>query len=208
MFKLTNLRKSGFILPAPVWIALLLQSSLLISCADNKRDPGSTATAKNEFKMNCVTLTKAQMQAWVDSGWTKPGSPGRIKTLLLQFTTLDAGGIKSNMQLTAYPGSSVTEVKLTGNTLLAIDNSCPAKTFSGRLILANNETNIDSLNLVKPDGTLRNFDFIRFIPQQYSINSAYITFRVEIVTDGKVEGTAPSGTYPCPPYCCPPDCQE
>ncbi len=206
MYKQPNLKPSGFILP--VLAALLLQTGLLTSCADDKRKPESTATGKKEFKMNCVTLTKARMQAWVDSGWTKPDSPDRIKTLLLQFYTPDAGGVNANMQLTAYPGSSVTEVKLSGNTLLAIDNNCPAKTFSGRVILANNEINIDSLNLLKPDGTLRNFDFIRFIPRQYNQNAAYITFTVEIVTDGKVEGTAPSGTYPCPPYCCPPSCAE
>ncbi|MBI5371602.1 MAG: hypothetical protein HZA79_06220 [Sphingobacteriales bacterium] len=205
MFKLTNLKQSGFILP--VLAALLLQTSLMTSCSDSKKKPESGATAnKTEFKMNCVTLTKAQMQAWVDSGWTKPGSPGRIKTILLQFYSPEAAGLKSNMQLTAYPGTSVTDVKINGNTLLAIDRQCPAKTFSGRVILANNEASLDSLKLLKPDGSLRDFDFVRFIPQAYKSNAAYITFAAEIVTDGKVEATAPAGTYPCPPYCCPPDC--
>ena len=50
-------------------------------------------------------LSRAQLQAWVDSGWTKPGSAGRINTLLLQFYSADATGIASNMQLNSYPGS-------------------------------------------------------------------------------------------------------
>ena len=65
-------------------------------------------------------LSRAQMQAWVDSGWTRPGAAGKINTLLLQFYTADASGIASNMQLTSYPGSSATDFKTSGNALLAI----------------------------------------------------------------------------------------
>ena len=157
--------------------------------------------------MNCVRLSRAQLQAWVDSGWTKPGSAGKINTLLLQFYSADAAGIASNMQLTSYPGSSATDFRTTGNALLAIDTTCKAKTFSGKVILANNQISFDALKVFKEDGTLKDFDYIRFTPQSFSQISEYITFNAEVIkSDGGLESDLGGPTKPCPPVCCPPDC--
>ena len=152
-------------------------------------------------------LSRAQMQAWVDSGWTRPGAAGKINTLLLQFYTADASGIASNMQLTSYPGSSATDFKTSGNALLAIDTTCKAKTFSGKIILANNQISFDALKVFNTDGTLKEFDFIRFTPQSFSQISEYITFNAEVIKAGVTEIDLGGPTKPCPPFCCPPECE-
>lgn len=205
MFKLTNPGITRMRLPI---IALLLtQSILFISCNDDtKVADGQGAPEKKEFSMNCITLTKAQLQVWVDSGWTKPENPGRIKTLLLQFYSADAGSMNTNMQLTAYPGTSATDVKISGNTLLATDSTCKPVKFSGRVILANNLAELDSLKVFNADGTLKDFDFVRFTPQTFGQNSSYITFNAAVIKSGVAESDINGPTRPCPPYCCPPKC--
>jgi len=205
MLKLPNSGRSAYALP---FIALLLLVTILYSsCADDSKAPlAADAPEKKEFKMNCVRLNRSQMQAWVDSGWTRPGAAGKINTLLLQFYSADAAGIASNMQLTSYPGSSVTDFKTSGNALLAIDTSCKAKTFSGKVILANNQISFDALEVFNADGTLKEFDYIRFTPQSFSQMSEYITFNAEVIISGAVESDLGGPTRPCPPVCCPPDC--
>lgn len=205
MLKLPNPGRSNIVLP--VLAALFLMTTLFSSCADDPKTPlASDAPEKKEFKMNCVKLTRAQMQAWVDSGWTRPGAAGKINTLLLQFYSADASGIASNMQLTSYPGSSATDFKTSGNTILAIDTACKAKTFSGKIILANNQISFDALKVFNADGTLKEFDYIRFTPQSFSQMSEYITFNAEVIKSGAVESDLGGPTRPCPPVCCPPDC--
>jgi len=206
MFKLTNPGNTRMLLPA---IALFLTLTiLLISCSDDKKEAvGQGEPSKKEFSMSPVTLTRAQLQAWVDSGWTKPDNPGRIKTLLLQFYSADAGSMNANMQLTAYPGTTATDVKISGNTLLAADSSSKPVKFSGRVILANNLADLDSLKVFNADGTLKEFDFVRFTPQTFSRNTAYVTFNADVVKKGGELETGVSGpTRPCPPFCCPPLC--
>ncbi len=205
MFKLPNQGRFFFL---PVIVSLIIVSAFFTSCADDAKAPLATdAPEKKEFKMNCVRLNRAQLQAWVDSGWTKPGSAGKINTLLLQFYSADAAGIASNMQLTSYPGSSATDFRTTGNALLAIDTTCKAKTFSGKVILANNQISFDALKVFKEDGTLKDFDYIRFTPQSFSQISEYITFNAEVIkSDGGLESDLGGPTKPCPPVCCPPDC--
>ena len=205
MLKLPNPGRSNIVLP--VLAALLLMTTLFSSCADDAKTPlASDAPEKKEFKMNCVMLTRAQMQAWVDSGWTRPGAAGKINTLLLQFYSADASGIASNMQLTSYPGSSATDFKTSGNALLAIDTVCKAKTFSGKIILANNQISFDALKVFNEDGSLKEFDFIRFTPQSFSQISEYITFDARVIKAGVTESDLGGPTRPCPPLCCPPDC--
>ncbi len=205
MLKLTNPGRSNPVLPALA--AILLMTLFLISCADDTKAPLSgEAPEKKEFKMNCVKLTRSQMQAWVDSGWTRPGAAGKINTLLLQFYSADASGIASNMQLTSYPGSSSTDFKTSGNALLAIDTACKPKTFSGKVILANNQISFESLNVFNEDGSLKEFDFIRFTPQSFSQISEYITFNAEVIKAGVTESNLGGPTRPCPPVCCPPEC--
>ena len=172
--------------------------------SDNASVSGLTDTTSIDFKMNCVILTKAQIQTWVDSGWTKPGTTGQVKELLLQFFSPAANSINANMQLIAYPGENYTSVKITGKQELHIDTSCVGKNISGPVVFANNSIKLDALKILNPDGTLNDFDFIRLIPQQDY--SSYINFSIEIVRNGealKIEG---GGSNPCPPYCCPPYC--
>ena len=206
MLKLPNPVRLNRIVPAIA--AIFLMTFLFSSCADDKKAPlAADSPEKKEFKMNCVMLSRAQMQAWVDSGWTRPGAAGKINTLLLQFYTADASGIASNMQLTSYPGSSATDFKTSGNALLAIDTTCKAKTFSGKIILANNQISFDALKVFNTDGTLKEFDFIRFTPQSFSQISEYITFNAEVIKAGVTEIDLGGPTKPCPPFCCPPDCE-
>lgn len=206
MFKLPN---QGRLFAMPFIVSAFAAATLFTSCADDAKAPLATdAPEKKEFKMNCVRLNRAQLQAWVDSGWTKPGSAGRINTLLLQFYSADAAGIATNMQLTSYPGSSATDFRTNGNALLAIDTTCKAKSFSGKVILANNQISFDALKVFKEDGTLKDFEYIRFTPQSFSQISEYITFNAEVIkSDGGIESDLGGPTKPCPPVCCPPICE-
>jgi hypothetical protein len=206
MFKLPNQGRTMFL---SAIASIFVLTVLLTSCADDTKAPMATdSPEKKEFKMNCVRLDRAQLQAWVDSGWTKPGSAGKINTLLLQFYSADAAGIASNMQLTSYPGSSATDFRTNGNALLAIDTTCKAKSFSGKVILANNQISFDALKVFKEDGTLKEFDYIRFTPQSFSQISEYITFNAEVIkSGGGIESDLGGPTKPCPPVCCPPICE-
>lgn len=159
-----------------------------------KADPESGLS----FKMNCVILSKAQVQAWVDSGWTKPDNPNKIKKILLQFYTSNLSELGSNMHLLAYPGKSIVNVYPGGKQILSRDTIC-TKTFAGPSALANNYVNIDDLKIINADGSLAVFDFVRFIPaQQYP---EYINFDIEIVREGKIEVMSGKTSWPCPPYC-------
>lgn len=186
-------------------IALILPVLLLLSaCKDDEPDGGGAPNGK-EFKMNCVMLTHDQVKTWVDSGWTKPG-PGAINDILLQFYSANAAASNTNMQLIAYPGESITKVKLGGEQLLAIDTTCKAVPFSGKIVLANNEASIDKMDILNEDGSLKEFDYIRFTPKTFGMNKEYITFKMEVITKGEPRAVEGSGTRPCPPYCCPPWC--
>ena len=205
MFRLPNQGSNHFL---PVIASIFVLTIFFSSCAnDNKTPLASDSPEKKEFKMNCVRLERAQLQAWVDSGWTRPGTPGKINTLLLQFYSADAAGIATNMQLTSYPGSSATDFRTNGNALLAIDTTCKPKTFNGKVILANNQISFDALKVFNADGTLKEFEYIRFTPQSFSQISEYITFNAEVIkSGGGVESDLGGPTKPCPPVCCPPDC--
>ena len=121
------------------------------------------------------------------------------KKLLLQFYTADAASAGSNMQLVSYPGKSMTQVQGGGKSILAIDTTCVAKTLSGPTAFANNWVDLDGLKIIKADGTLEVFDFVRFIPN--TTYPPYISFDIEIVRAGVAEAMKGFGTWPCPPYC-------
>lgn len=161
---------------------------------DDPKDPEEKAASK--FKMNCVILTRAQIQKWVDSGWTAPG-PNKINKLVYQFYSADPSGLKDNMQLVCYPGKSLTNVYGDGESIMGIDTQCTAKEFTGPVILANNSQNFDNLKITKADGTLEAFDFIRLIPEQKY--PPYITFKTEVVREAKAILSA--DTWPCPKIC-------
>ena len=134
-----------------------------IACKNDKKDGGKTAdaAASATFKMNCVRLERSQIQVWVDSGWTNPANPGSLmKKILLQFYTGDASNAGSNMQLMAYPGKTYTSVYTNGLAYLNIDTTCTALTLTGPASLSNNYINFAGLGITKPDGTLKEFDFI------------------------------------------------
>lgn len=185
--------------------AILFAFSIIIitSCEDHKPMGGGTP-GSDDFKMNCVILTSKQVQAWVDSGWTKPDDPGRIKDLILQFYSPKGGSINSNLQMIGYPGQSPIDVKGRAKITLDIDTSCSTKSFTGAVAFANNEVLLDSLKIFDKEGKIIPFDYIRFTPTQRF--PPYINFTTEVVRNGKVEATSGGGSLPCPPYCCPPDC--
>ncbi|MBE2229436.1 MAG: hypothetical protein IAE96_02185 [Chitinophagaceae bacterium] len=161
---------------------------------------------KSGFRMNCVLLTHAQVKSWADSGWTRPESPVRIQTILLQFFSPDADHSNDNMQLVAYPGTGITGSILNGRRLLETDPQCKPVQLKGNMILGNNEISLDSLGILKPDGQPADFEFVRFTPRRFSRDNEYITFDTEVVYRGKPEAEKTGPTYPCPPYCCPPEC--
>lgn len=180
-------------------IVLVLCVSLsifnLTSCKDD--DDQQQKEKTNGITISCVTLSRAQIQVWVDSGWTKPGSPGSTNELVLQFYKSGKAG---SFDLVGYPGTSSTNVKDNGKVILSADTSCSVQSFSDDIIMGNNILKFEPLKIFNPDGTLRKFDFIRFTPeQQYP---TYINFKIEIITDGKPEANGPAGeTLPCPTWC-------
>ncbi|MBK5273329.1 MAG: hypothetical protein JJE22_20180 [Bacteroidia bacterium] len=187
-----------------IFFGLLIVSFL--SCNSDKKEGDKTSYANlspsTNFQMNCVILERSQVQAWVDSGWTKPSYPAGIKTLSLQFYTSDASAANSNMQLIAYPGQSATDVKRTGEKILKIDTGCVAKILTGPVVFGNNAVNLADLKILKADGTLNDFDFIRFVPA--SNFPPYVNFSIEVVRSGVTELLTGILTDPCPPYCPPP----
>jgi hypothetical protein len=176
-------------------IVLIISSVFFTACNDTKT--GDHEEELKNVKLNCVTITKAQIQAWVDSGWTKPGSEGEIKEVVLQFFA-NSGG--RSFQLIGYPGKTPIDVKDNGKIVLGVDTSCVIKPFLGDFILGNNILKLEKLNIFNQDGTLRNFDFIKLSPeQQYP---PYINFKTEIITGGQAEsGGGGGGTLPCPIHC-------
>jgi len=187
---------------ARLFLYLLLPAMLTFeACKDGDTPMGG---GMKEFKMSCVTLSRAQVQAWVDSGWTKD-SQTAIRALLLQPYSNNANEITGNLSLVAYPGVTYDNVKVGGKSVLTVDTTCKALSVSGPVIFSDNTLNLASLKIFNPDGSLAKFDYIRFTPTRFSKDNDYISYKVEVVVDGQVsEGTG--GTYPCPPYCCPPYC--
>jgi len=177
------------------------------SCNDTDKQTGNQALVDqadtaNGLKVNCVILTKAQVQAWVDSGWTKPGAT-QIKELVFQPYTADVKSITTDLQLIVYPGQTNTDIKIGGKQELSIDTSCTGKIISGPLVFSNLSMKFDSLKILNPDGTLKDFDFIRFVPAQDHL--PYVNFNFEIVQKAEILLRDPGPTG-CPPYCCPPYC--
>ena len=93
----------------------------------------------------------------------------------------------------------MTQIQGGGKRILAIDTTCVAKTLTGPTAFANNWVDIDALKIIKADGSLDVFDFVRFIPN--TAYSPYISFNIEIVRSGITEVMKGNGTWPCPPYC-------
>jgi hypothetical protein len=114
--------------------------------------------------------------------------------------------VNSNMDLLVYPAANATNIYTKGEQVMTIDTTCKALKITGPVIFGNNAASVDSLRILKPDGTLKEFDFIRFIPRLYSKDTRYVCFSIEVVNKGRVDEGSGGGSLPCPPYCCPPDC--
>jgi hypothetical protein len=140
----------------------------------------------------------------VNKGWTNPSYPdSMIKKVLLQFYSTDPSNVNANMQLVAYPGKSYSHVYKDGQTILAIDTVCSPVNISDTTILANNYFNFDALQITQPNGSLKPFSFIRFIPN-HEDRKPYISFTIEVVTvveDKEQVLSTLKTTDPCPPYC-------
>jgi len=192
-------------------ILFLFSSVLLVvtifsvsSCKSKSSDKKLLATSN--FKMNCVILTKAQIQTWIDKD---SANPKWIKKILLQFYTADASDAGNNMQLKAYPGKNMTDAGYYGDAILSIDTTCVALPLTDSTIFANNWINMDSLKIIDSAGHLTNFDFVRFKPSKFF--APFINFDIEIVRNGITEFklSDASGTNPCPPcQYCPGGCSQ
>ncbi len=164
----------------------------------------SVSAAPASFKMNCVILRKSQIQSWVDRGWTNPGNPDSlIRKILLQFYSANGNEAGNNMQLLATPGKNYLNVYPAGQHILEIDTTCTAMTVTGATIFGNNYADFSMLGITKADGTLKDFDFIRFKPARDW--PPFINFKMEIVklvgTQETITPLAKDGTDPCPLYC-------
>ncbi|MEQ1675406.1 MAG: hypothetical protein ABL876_01820 [Chitinophagaceae bacterium] len=182
-------------------LLVIVVSSVVFFNACKDGGTPSGGGAPRVFKLNCVTLSRAQVQAWVDSGWTNPNNPDRITKLLFQFYSQNGTMANSNMQLVVYPGKTLDDVHITGKALLSIDTTCASYSLSGTAIFSNNEFSLEKLGILNPDGTLNDFDYIRFTPEQYPKNPDYLNYKIEVVRKGTPTEVEGDGTWPCPPYC-------
>ncbi|MEN9548493.1 MAG: hypothetical protein RIR12_1084 [Bacteroidota bacterium] len=172
--------------------AVLLSASVFFNSCNDHKEPDAVKTPN----INCVIINRAQIQNWVDSGWTKPGSKGKIKEVVLQFSS-SAGG--NTYQLIGYPGDGPASVHSTGKISLQSDTACTAKSYSKEIVLGNNILRFDNLNIINAsDGSLNKFDYIRLTPEQEY--PPYINFKVEVVAQGQASRSGGS-TLPCPTFC-------
>ena len=191
-------------------VAIIAVLPFVISCKETDQVKKDALTPEmmgssndSTFKMNCLVLRKAQVQKWVDSGWTQPGNQ-KIKALLMQFS-FSTLNLNNAMRLTTFPGKSWWDVRLGGKTLLEIDTACVPVPFSGA-VLGNNSIDLQPLNIIdSATGELGSFDFIRFKPKLD--DHGYLVFDVEVVNQGVTVMFKVSN--PCPPcQYCPQGCPE
>src|SRR5690242_1383883 len=86
---------------AALFLAFLFLTLFIFACIKKK---DKQLNVSSGFGMKKVILTKAQVQAWVDSGWMNPADSHRVKYILLQFYS--ANGTGNDMELVAYPCAS------------------------------------------------------------------------------------------------------
>jgi hypothetical protein len=187
-------------------IFLLSLTLFLSNCKNESNDSTNSKTYNSNFRINCVTLAKSQIQAWVDSGWTNPTND-TIKYLILQLLTPEPAVAEENMQLICYPAKDYTKSFPKGEKILAIDTNCVSLKLTDTTIFSNNYVRFRLLKLTNSDGTLKDFDFVRFRPVMKF--SKYISYEMEVVrlvgiqkTEDILVRLADRETAdPCPPYC-------
>lgn len=204
--------RGSYSLPVFVIASVIVLITFLYSCGSNpKKEPqafGGEIPKGASSSISCLKLTKAQIQTWVDSGWTNPNSEGAINEILFQFYSPDVALSSSNLDLIAMPGSSISTVKKTGKLTLGIDSTCTSLSVSGGAILSNIQAMISSVDIFNNDGTLKNFDYLRLTPVRYSKDNDYISFNMQVISNGAPTGGAAVQLAPCPPWCCPPMCSN
>lgn len=180
----------------------------LATCGFEEKKPSADkTTATRSFKLNCVILEKAQIQAWVDSGWTDPKKPDSlIKKILLQFYSTDATNSTENMQLATFPGKNYTIVYAAGRADAVIDTTCIALFPTGKVLFGNSYLSLRTLKILDEAGKLTDFTFIRLRPiQDRSKYGDYVTFKWEVVRVASDNTTTildeGETSDPCPTFC-------
>jgi hypothetical protein len=183
-------------------ISLLLLCSLLWVCSSGDRRKGDPEVPSvNQLKLNCVILTKSQIQHWVDRGWTNPADP--IKKILLQFASTDAANADS-LRIAALPAKSYLSVYVEGREFAAVDTICKQLIPADTAYFANTYIHINKLKILDSAGYLKDFSFIRLIPVTNRAKYGnYIVFNIEVVKviDKKETILAAYTSDPCPHYC-------
>src|SRR5690606_6336086 len=127
--------------------------------------------------------------------------PTRIKSLLFQLYSPEGEDAANNMTLLTYPGRNWEDVKINGRTALQIDSDCVPLKLAGKTVFANNVLNLKDLKIIKPDGSLADFDYVRFRPVK--THGEYLSFAFDVIKLVNNQETVleSDDTNPCPPYC-------
>lgn len=93
--------------------------------------------------------------------------------------------------------------KIGGYIDLTTGTGCNVNLPNG-VAIGENNISLTNLNILKADGTLQDFDYMKLIPKVCPENDAFMCFDVDLVTGGV--GGEMRVTLPCPPciYCKPP----
>lgn len=146
---------------------------------------------------NCITMTRGQVQAWLQTGWHNPADQHCVPFLF--FTPITGAAIKVD----AYPTDKDTIVQYGKRVNMKIAGITPPCSFPGSVQIVPNYYDFLAAGFADGTGNLIAFRFLRLRPRVYSGNATYMSFDVEIVTGtGSQElVTAMGETKPCPPYC-------
>jgi hypothetical protein len=174
-------------------LGITLISFIFLSCNTKKTSTGDVETS-------CVTLSSDQIQeAWVDPGYTNPGSDNLVSYVDFQ-ATLDQASGKLSVNAQGYKADNTAIGSL---ITLSIGSNCP--TDLPPVQVGKNTIDMSKLNILEADGKLRNFNYVKLTPKVYEeAGNKYLSFSIEVVDDG-VSSERPS-SLPCPPciYCRPP----
>lgn len=199
------MKKDFFLVPKrrhTSFLGTLIFSLLLLNAcnSNNTKEEGIDSDIFHVFKMNCTRLTKAQIQTWIDSGWTK--SPTPITKILLQCYSEDIKKGNKNMQLITYPSVDYLHAKANGEQIAAIDNNCKELKLTSKVVFGNNYLDIASLDIFNTDGTLKDFDYIQITPT-LNAKGLYLTFEAEVIPPKGAPKLPPKKvpSDPCPTFC-------
>ena len=167
----------------------ILYMLFIVSCGNNK-----DIKSKSD---NCITMTRTQVQAWLQTGWPIPGNSNFVPYLF--FTPIPG----SNIKVDVYPTDKDDVVQYGKRLPMKISSMSPPCSFPAGLKIVPNYYDFSKEGFTDASGNLIPFDFLRLRPKPCPDNTAYMNFDVEIVTSsgGTEIVTAKGETKPCPPYC-------